>query len=180
MPTVALVSRKVVAAKSTLATNIAAHFARGGLPVTLGDLDHQQSMRLAETSPQCSTGHRRLGRRWRATYGHWVFRIWCSIPPAARTAWRWPRWRWWPMPSRSRCRVRCLTGKPHRTVGRAACAPARSEWSLSGCRNWHAGWIAGRKPKKSLATGRHRSGLPGCAVCAARTYARGRERSQHL
>ena len=46
MPTVALVSRKGGCGKSTLATNIAAHFARGGLPVTLGDLDHQQSMRV--------------------------------------------------------------------------------------------------------------------------------------
>ncbi len=46
MPTVALVSRKGGCGKSTLATNIAAHFARRGLPVTLGDLDHQQSMRV--------------------------------------------------------------------------------------------------------------------------------------
>jgi len=46
MPTVALVSRKGGCGKSTLATNIAAHFARAGLPVTLGDLDHQQSMRV--------------------------------------------------------------------------------------------------------------------------------------
>ena len=46
MPTVALVSRKGGCGKSTLATNIAAHFARAGLPITLGDLDHQQSMRV--------------------------------------------------------------------------------------------------------------------------------------
>lgn len=46
MPTVALVSRKGGCGKSTLATNIAAHFARAGMPVTLGDLDHQQSMRV--------------------------------------------------------------------------------------------------------------------------------------
>lgn len=46
MPTVALVSRKGGCGKSTLATNMAAHFARAGLPITLGDLDHQQSMRV--------------------------------------------------------------------------------------------------------------------------------------
>ncbi len=46
MPTVALVSRKGGCGKSTLATHIAAYYARQGLPVTLGDLDHQQSMRV--------------------------------------------------------------------------------------------------------------------------------------
>lgn len=46
MPTVAIVSRKGGCGKSTLATNIAAYFARDGLPITLGDLDHQQSMRV--------------------------------------------------------------------------------------------------------------------------------------
>ncbi len=46
MPTVALVSRKGGCGKSTLATNIAAYFAREGAPITLGDLDHQQSMRV--------------------------------------------------------------------------------------------------------------------------------------
>jgi len=46
MHTVALVSRKGGCGKSTLATHIAAFFAREGLPVTLGDLDHQQSMRV--------------------------------------------------------------------------------------------------------------------------------------
>ena len=46
MPTVALVSRKGGCGKSTLATHIAAYFARAGLPITLGDLDHQQSMRV--------------------------------------------------------------------------------------------------------------------------------------
>jgi chromosome partitioning protein len=46
MPTVALVSRKGGCGKSTLATHIAAYFAREGLPITLGDLDHQQSMRV--------------------------------------------------------------------------------------------------------------------------------------
>lgn len=46
MPTVALVSRKGGCGKSTLATNIAAYFAREGVPITLGDLDHQQSMRV--------------------------------------------------------------------------------------------------------------------------------------
>ena len=46
MPTVALVSRKGGCGKSTLATHIAAYFAREGVPVTLGDLDHQQSMRV--------------------------------------------------------------------------------------------------------------------------------------
>ena len=46
MPTVALVSRKGGCGKSTLATHIASYFARAGLPITLGDLDHQQSMRV--------------------------------------------------------------------------------------------------------------------------------------
>ena len=46
MPTVALVSRKGGCGKSTLATHIAAYFAREGVPITLGDLDHQQSMRV--------------------------------------------------------------------------------------------------------------------------------------
>lgn len=46
MPTVALVSRKGGCGKSTLATHIASYFAREGLPITLGDLDHQQSMRV--------------------------------------------------------------------------------------------------------------------------------------
>ena len=46
MPTVALVSRKGGCGKSTLATNIAAYFAREGMPIMLGDLDHQQSMRV--------------------------------------------------------------------------------------------------------------------------------------
>ena len=46
MPTVALVSRKGGCGKSTLATHIAAYFAREGMTITLGDLDHQQSMRV--------------------------------------------------------------------------------------------------------------------------------------
>ncbi len=46
MPTVALVSRKGGCGKSTLATHIASYFAREGMTVTLGDLDHQQSMRV--------------------------------------------------------------------------------------------------------------------------------------
>ncbi len=46
MPTVALVSRKGGCGKSTLATHIAAYFAREGVAITLGDLDHQQSMRV--------------------------------------------------------------------------------------------------------------------------------------
>lgn len=46
MPTVALVSRKGGCGKSTLATHIASYFAREGVPITLGDLDHQQSMRV--------------------------------------------------------------------------------------------------------------------------------------
>ncbi len=46
MPTVALVSRKGGCGKSTLATHIAAYFARQGVATTLGDLDHQQSMRV--------------------------------------------------------------------------------------------------------------------------------------
>ena len=46
MSTVALVSRKGGCGKSTLATHIASFFARAGMTVTLGDLDHQQSMRV--------------------------------------------------------------------------------------------------------------------------------------
>lgn len=46
MPTVALVSRKGGCGKSTLATHIASYFAREGVTITLGDLDHQQSMRV--------------------------------------------------------------------------------------------------------------------------------------
>ncbi len=46
MPTVALVSRKGGCGKSTLATHIASYFAREGMSITLGDLDHQQSMRV--------------------------------------------------------------------------------------------------------------------------------------
>ena len=46
MPTIALVSRKGGCGKSTLATTMAAYFAQQGLPITLGDLDHQQSMRV--------------------------------------------------------------------------------------------------------------------------------------
>ena len=46
MPTVALVSRKGGCGKSTLATHIASYFAREGMTITLGDLDHQQSMRV--------------------------------------------------------------------------------------------------------------------------------------
>ncbi|TAG48679.1 MAG: ParA family protein [Betaproteobacteria bacterium] len=45
MPTIAIVSRKGGSGKSTLATNLAAYFALQGISVTLGDLDHQQSMR---------------------------------------------------------------------------------------------------------------------------------------
>jgi chromosome partitioning protein len=46
MPTIAIVSRKGGSGKSTLATNLAAYLALNGMPVTLGDLDHQQSMRV--------------------------------------------------------------------------------------------------------------------------------------
>jgi chromosome partitioning protein len=46
MPTVAIVSRKGGSGKSTLATNLAAYLALNNIPVTLGDLDHQQSMRV--------------------------------------------------------------------------------------------------------------------------------------
>ncbi len=46
MPTVALVSRKGGCGKSTLATHIASYLAREGMSITLGDLDHQQSMRV--------------------------------------------------------------------------------------------------------------------------------------
>jgi chromosome partitioning protein len=46
MPTIAIVSRKGGSGKSTLATNLAAYFALQSVSVTLGDLDHQQSMRV--------------------------------------------------------------------------------------------------------------------------------------
>ncbi len=46
MATIAVISRKGGSGKSTLATNLAAYFALHNLPVTLGDLDHQQSMRV--------------------------------------------------------------------------------------------------------------------------------------
>lgn len=46
MGTLAVVSRKGGSGKSTLATNLAAWLARSTHSVTLGDLDHQQSMRV--------------------------------------------------------------------------------------------------------------------------------------
>lgn len=46
MGTLAVVSRKGGSGKSTLATNLAAYMARRTGSVTLGDLDHQQSMRV--------------------------------------------------------------------------------------------------------------------------------------
>lgn len=46
MGTLAVVSRKGGSGKSTLATNLAAYLARRTDSVTLGDLDHQQSMRV--------------------------------------------------------------------------------------------------------------------------------------
>lgn len=46
MGTVAIVSRKGGSGKSTLATNLASYLARRNDSVTLGDLDHQQSMRV--------------------------------------------------------------------------------------------------------------------------------------
>jgi cellulose biosynthesis protein BcsQ len=46
MAIVALVGRKGGCGKSTLATNIAAYFASRKAPITLGDLDHQQSVRI--------------------------------------------------------------------------------------------------------------------------------------
>ncbi|MGL4573432.1 MAG: ParA family protein [Burkholderiaceae bacterium] len=46
MATVAIISQKGGCGKSTLATNIAAYFASQRVPITLGDLDHQQSMRV--------------------------------------------------------------------------------------------------------------------------------------
>jgi chromosome partitioning protein len=45
MAVVALVGRKGGCGKSTLATHIAAYFASRNIPVTLGDVDHQQSAR---------------------------------------------------------------------------------------------------------------------------------------
>lgn len=46
MGTIAIVSRKGGSGKSTLATNLASYLARRNESVTLGDLDHQQSMRV--------------------------------------------------------------------------------------------------------------------------------------
>jgi chromosome partitioning protein len=46
MATIAVISRKGGSGKSTLASNLAAYFALHKMPVTLGDLDHQQSMRV--------------------------------------------------------------------------------------------------------------------------------------
>ncbi|MDP2418822.1 MAG: ParA family protein [Hydrogenophaga sp.] len=46
MGTIAIVSRKGGSGKSTLATNLASYLARRNDSVTLGDLDHQQSMRV--------------------------------------------------------------------------------------------------------------------------------------
>ena len=46
MGTLAVVSRKGGSGKSTLATNLAAYLARRTESITLGDLDHQQSMRV--------------------------------------------------------------------------------------------------------------------------------------
>jgi chromosome partitioning protein len=46
MAIVAIISRKGGSGKSTLASNIAAYFAKRQIPITLGDLDHQQSMRV--------------------------------------------------------------------------------------------------------------------------------------
>lgn len=46
MGTLAVVSRKGGSGKSTLATNLAAYLARRTDSITLGDLDHQQSMRV--------------------------------------------------------------------------------------------------------------------------------------
>lgn len=46
MGTLAIVSRKGGSGKSTLATNLASYLARRNESVTLGDLDHQQSMRV--------------------------------------------------------------------------------------------------------------------------------------
>lgn len=46
MATIAIVSRKGGSGKSTLATSLASYLARREVSVTLGDLDHQQSMRV--------------------------------------------------------------------------------------------------------------------------------------
>lgn len=46
MGTIAIVSRKGGSGKSTLATHLASYLARRNESVTLGDLDHQQSMRV--------------------------------------------------------------------------------------------------------------------------------------
>ena len=46
MPTIAIIGRKGGSGKSTLASNLAAYFALHNMPITLGDLDNQQSMRV--------------------------------------------------------------------------------------------------------------------------------------
>jgi chromosome partitioning protein len=43
MPVIAIVNRKGGSGKSTLAVHLAAHCARRGMPVVLGDVDHQHS-----------------------------------------------------------------------------------------------------------------------------------------
>jgi chromosome partitioning protein len=45
VPVIAVINRKGGSGKSTVATHIAAHLARGGQPVMLGDVDRQQSSR---------------------------------------------------------------------------------------------------------------------------------------
>jgi chromosome partitioning protein len=45
LPVIAVINRKGGSGKSTVATHVAAHLARSGLPVMLGDVDRQQSSR---------------------------------------------------------------------------------------------------------------------------------------
>ena len=72
-----------------------------------------------------------------ATYGHWVFRIWCSIPrrPAGLALAK--------VAMVADAILIPVSGPVFDREAASDCwaelrAPARSEWSLSGCRNWHA------------------------------------------
>ena len=57
MPVIAVVNHKGGSGKSTLATHLAAWLARQGLPVMLGDMDRQQSVRtwLKQRDPSLPT-----------------------------------------------------------------------------------------------------------------------------
>ncbi|MFM2399851.1 MAG: hypothetical protein RL341_2008 [Pseudomonadota bacterium] len=74
MATVAIISQKGGCGKSTLATNIAAYFASRRVPITLGDLDHQQSMRVwlnrrPADAPAIASWAADAGALWRPPVG---------------------------------------------------------------------------------------------------------------